>query len=158
MSKMGLYYAFEYLWHKLWPKKKPRVKVSIWPLTTKNRELPLVTCMQEACHISLKISRWGLQFYFKPCLNQSLHNKLLESKVAWIFKFRNFGTPDLGVPGKMTFGCSPNWLSNSMPFNLFWTTTIPNSFSCDWSINVIATFYNSTCLTILVLMWKGTKG
>ncbi len=45
-----------------------------------------------------------------------------------------------------------------MPQNLFWTIRIPNSYSYGWSINVLAKFYNSTCLTIPTLMWKGTKG
>ncbi len=30
--------------------------------------------------------------------------------------------------------------------------------SCDWSINAPTTFYNSTCLAIFALIWKGTKG
>ncbi len=54
--------------------------------------------------------------------------------------------------------CGPNWPPNSMPLNLFWTKWIHGSYSCDWSINVPATFSNSTCLAILILMCKGTKG
>jgi hypothetical protein len=42
-------------------------------------------------------------------------------------------------------------------FNMFWTIGIHGSLSCGWSINALTTFYNSTCLTILALMWKGTK-
>ncbi len=53
--------------------------------------------------------------------------------------------------------CGPNWLPNSMPLNLFWTIGIPYSCSYGWSITAPATFYNSTCLTMLVLMWKGMK-
>jgi hypothetical protein len=53
---------------------------------------------------------------------------------------------------------SPNWLPNSMPLSLFWTIGIPTSYACDWSINALASFCNSTCLVIHVLMWKGTKG
>jgi hypothetical protein len=52
----------------------------------------------------------------------------------------------------------PNWLPNSMPLSLLWTTRIPGSYSCGWSINALATFYSSTCLAIHVLMWKSTKG
>ncbi len=52
----------------------------------------------------------------------------------------------------------PNWLPNSMSFSLFWTTWILGSYSCGWSINAPATFCNSTCLAICVLMWKSTKG
>ncbi len=54
--------------------------------------------------------------------------------------------------------CGPSWLPNSMPLNLFWPIGIPSSYSCGWSINALATFYNSTCLAIPTLMWKGTKG
>jgi hypothetical protein len=52
----------------------------------------------------------------------------------------------------------PNCLPNSMLLNLFWTTWILDSCSCGWSINILATFYNSTCLTMSALMWEGTKG
>ncbi len=52
----------------------------------------------------------------------------------------------------------PNWLPNSMLLNQFWTTWILDSCSCGWSINVLTTFCNSTCLAIVFLMWKGTKG
>ncbi len=45
-----------------------------------------------------------------------------------------------------------NWLPNSMPSNLLWIARIPSSCSCGWSINVRATFCNSTCLTIGALM------
>jgi hypothetical protein len=38
MSKMGLHDPFEYLKHKLWPKERLRVKVSIWFPTIKNQE------------------------------------------------------------------------------------------------------------------------
>jgi hypothetical protein len=40
---------------------------------------------------------------------------------------------------------------------LLWTIGIPGTCFCGWSINVFATFYNSTCLAIFVLMWKCTK-
>jgi len=53
--------------------------------------------------------------------------------------------------------CGPNWPSNSMPLNLFWTKWIHGSYFCDWSINALATFCNSTFLAILTLMWKGIK-
>ncbi len=53
--------------------------------------------------------------------------------------------------------CGPNWAPNSMPFNLFWIIGIPSPCSYGWSTNVVATFCSSTCLTMLALMWKGTK-
>jgi hypothetical protein len=62
------------------------------------------------------------------------------------------------MDGWICWFCGPNWLPNSMPFSLFRTTWISSSYSYEWSINVLATFYNSTCLAVLVLMWKSTKG
>jgi hypothetical protein len=53
MSKMGLHDPFEYLKHKLWPKEGSGIKVSIWLLTTKSRELPWITYVRVACHIFL---------------------------------------------------------------------------------------------------------
>jgi hypothetical protein len=52
----------------------------------------------------------------------------------------------------------PNWLPNSMPLNLFWIIRIHNFCFYNWSINVFATFYNSACLAMFALVWKGTKG
>jgi hypothetical protein len=54
--------------------------------------------------------------------------------------------------------CNPNLPPNSMLLNMFKTVGIPNSYSYGWSIHVPATFCNSTCLVIPILMWKGTKG
>jgi protease II len=39
MFKLGSHDPFEYLKHKLWPKKGLGVKVPIWLMTIKSREL-----------------------------------------------------------------------------------------------------------------------
>ncbi len=62
------------------------------------------------------------------------------------------------IDGRICSIYGPNWLPNSMPLNLFWTTRIHDSYFYGWSINAPTTFCNSTCLAIHVLMWKGTKG
>ncbi len=59
------------------------------------------------------------------------------------------------IDGRICRLWSLNWLPNSMPLSLFWT--ILSSCSYGWSINALATFCNSTCLTILALMWKGIR-
>ncbi len=70
-----------------------------------------------------------------------------------------FGTLLLNwMDGSICWLFGPNWPPNSMLLSLLWATWIPGSWSCDWSINAPTTFYNSTCLAIHVLMWKGTKG
>jgi hypothetical protein len=45
MSKMGSHDPFGHLKHKLWPKERPRVKLSIWLLTTKSQESPWFPCV-----------------------------------------------------------------------------------------------------------------
>ncbi len=70
-----------------------------------------------------------------------------------------YGTPFLNwMDGLICSLYGPNWPPNSMPFNMFCTIGIPNSCSCGWSINALATFCSSTCRTMPILMWKGTKG
>jgi hypothetical protein len=52
------------------------------------------------------------------------------------------------------------WLQLTLQLHAFQSIMnyrIPSSCSCDWSINVIATFYNYTCLTMPIMMWKGIK-
>jgi hypothetical protein len=57
---MSSHDPLEYLKHKLWPKEGLGVKMSIWLPTTKSQESTWITCVQEACHISLKNSLQGL--------------------------------------------------------------------------------------------------
>jgi len=61
------------------------------------------------------------------------------------------------MDGWICWFCGPSWLPNSMPFSLFKITGIFNSYSYEWSINVLATFYNSTCLAILIWCGKAQK-
>jgi hypothetical protein len=70
MFKMGSHIPFKYFKHKLWPKERSRIKLSIWFPTTKSRELPWFTCMQVMCHILLASSWRGLQILFKPHFNR----------------------------------------------------------------------------------------
>jgi hypothetical protein len=108
MSKMGLHYRFEYLWHKLWLKKGPKIKMSIWFLTIQNRESPWVTCVQDACHISLQRSWRGLQICYRHRLNQRSSQEIMGVQSGGCPNFGNFETFHLGIPRKMTFGCRPH--------------------------------------------------
>jgi hypothetical protein len=60
---MSSHDQFEYLKHKLWPKERLKVKVSIWFYTTKNQESFWITCMHVAFHISLESFQQGLQIW-----------------------------------------------------------------------------------------------
>jgi len=61
-----------------------------------------------ACHILLKIFQKGLQLVFRPHLNQRSRKEVMGLQNDKIPNFENFETPDLGVLGKMTFGCNPH--------------------------------------------------
>jgi hypothetical protein len=69
---------------------------------------PQVMCMQRVCHISLESFWWRLQL----CLEYPFNRRFTKSigvQSGESPNFENFGTLDLRVPGKMTFGCRP-WL------------------------------------------------
>ncbi len=70
--------------------------------------MPWCTCVQGACHISLEIFWWRLQLWFRPHLNQNFGQEVMGFQHGKSFSFENFGTSDLGVMGKMTFGCNPH--------------------------------------------------
>jgi len=57
MSKMGLHCSFGHLKHKLWPKEKPRVKLSIWLLTKKKSGIdPIYLAINDVKHTIRKFS------------------------------------------------------------------------------------------------------
>jgi hypothetical protein len=109
MCKMGLHDPFEYLQNKLWLEKKSGVKVSIWFHTTKSQELPSITSVQVACHISLEIFQWRLQLCLKPCFNRRYEKEVMGLQSGKSPNFKKFGTPNLGVPKKWHLG-QPLWL------------------------------------------------
>jgi hypothetical protein len=97
---MGLHDPFEYLQHKLWPKERLGVKVSIWFPITKSQESPWITCVKVACHISLEISQKMQQFCFKPHLNWRFEKKFMGVQNGRNPNFENYGIFDLGIPRK----------------------------------------------------------
>jgi len=58
------------------------------------------------CHISLERSQQRLQLCFKPCLNGRFAQEIMGFQNDKGFNFGNFGIPNLGVLGKVTFGCN----------------------------------------------------
>ncbi len=102
---MSLHDPFGHLKHKLWPKERPRVKLAVWlpttkswEPTTKSRESTRFPCVQVACHISLKRSRWGLQLCFRPHINRRFEKKVRGPKLAGIPSLKISGLP-LESPG-----------------------------------------------------------
>jgi len=95
MSKMGLHDPFGHLKHKLWPKERPKVKLSFdsQPLEVENRPNFLM-CKWHAtyCWKSLK----GYKFALDLVSIGGLHAKLWAPKVM--------GVPTLGI-SRFPLGC-----------------------------------------------------
>jgi hypothetical protein len=64
--------------------------------------------------MSLKISRQGLQLCFRPCFNQRFAQEVMDVQNGGRPNFGNFEIPDLGVPGKTPFECSPHGESQNI--------------------------------------------
>jgi len=112
--KMGSHHPFEHLKHKLWPKERPGVKLAVWLLTTKSQELTQFPCVKVACNIPLESSRWGLQLYFRPYLNQRSAHKVMRLQSRGSPNFGNFGTPTWESRNKKPFGCGPHGEAQSI--------------------------------------------
>jgi hypothetical protein len=110
MSKMGSHDPFGYLKHKLWPKERPRVKLSIWLPTIKSQESPWFTCAQVAYHILLKISWQGLQLCFKLHLNRRSTKEVMGFQSCGSLNFGNFRTFNLGIPRQNDNWVQAPWL------------------------------------------------
>jgi hypothetical protein len=90
MSQMGLHDPFGHLKHKLWPKERMGVKLTIWFVTTKSQESPKFPYVKVMCNIPLESSQQGLQICFKPHLNWRFAHKFMGPQGC---KNPNFGTP-----------------------------------------------------------------
>jgi hypothetical protein len=75
--KMGLHDSFGHLKHKLWPKKRLGVKLTIWLPTIKNRESTRFPCVQVVYDIPLESSGRRLQLFFGSHLNQRFALKVM---------------------------------------------------------------------------------
>jgi hypothetical protein len=91
---MGSHDTFGHLQHKLWH------KLTIWLLTTKNRESTWPLCVQVAWNTSLKRSRQELQLCLKPHPDRRSECEVIapqscESSNLGSFEifFRTFGSP-----------------------------------------------------------------
>jgi len=79
---MVLYQQFGNLKHKLWPKERLEINLTIWLPNTKSQESTRFPCVQVACNISLKSFRRGLQLCLDLIVIKGLHTKLWGSKVT----------------------------------------------------------------------------
>jgi hypothetical protein len=74
---MGLHDPFGHLKHKLWPKERLGVKLTIWLLITKSQESTRFPCVQVVCDIMLESSWQRLQLYFITHFNQRSAHKIM---------------------------------------------------------------------------------
>jgi hypothetical protein len=63
-------------------------------------------CVQVVCHIFLERSWQKLQSIFRTRVNWRFTQEVMNFQNGGSPNFENFETPNLGVLGKMTFGCS----------------------------------------------------
>jgi hypothetical protein len=95
MFEMGSYDPFGHLKHKLWSKEGPKIKLTIWFMTTKSRESPRFPYVQVACDVPLESSWQGIQLCFRPQINQRFVDKVMGPQ-SWD------SHPKLGPPSKIT--------------------------------------------------------
>ncbi len=64
-----------------------------------------------ACHISLESSQHGLQLFFRHHLNRRSTQKVMGIQSCGSANFKNFGTPNLGLPGQNDIWVLAMWPS-----------------------------------------------
>jgi hypothetical protein len=101
----GLTWAFEHLQHKLWQKKGPGVKLTVWLVTTKSRESTWPRCVQVECNTSLKSSQGELQVFFRPQPNRRFEERVMNSQRPGSPNRDSFETPPWESWDKKPSGC-----------------------------------------------------
>jgi hypothetical protein len=96
MSQMGSHNSIGHLKHKLWPKKKSRVKVPIWFPTTKVKNCPNLLMYRWCATYHWKAFNKGYYFSLDFTSIKDLHTKLWASKVARvpISRISRLGSPE----------------------------------------------------------------
>jgi hypothetical protein len=91
MSKMASHEPFGHLQPKLWEKEGLRVKLAVWLLTTKSRELTRIRRLQEECDMELESSQGELQYCFRPHPNRNFEQEVMLAQSP--FSGLHFGSP-----------------------------------------------------------------
>jgi hypothetical protein len=105
--KTGLHNPFGHLKHKLWPKERLGIKLTVWLPTTQSWESTKFPCVQVVCNMPLESSWRGLQLWFRPHFNQRSAHKVMRSQSCGSPNVDNFGTPKWEYQDKKPFGCKP---------------------------------------------------
>jgi hypothetical protein len=120
MSKMASYWPFGHLQHKLWQKERPGVKLAIWLLTTKSRELTRPRCVQVECDTPLKNSQGELQLCFRFHPNGRSERKFMITQIPRSPNQDSFGTPPWESRDKKPFGCGCRREAHSILYGGRW--------------------------------------
>jgi hypothetical protein len=96
---MGLHDSFGHLQHKLWPKERSWVKLTIWLPTTESQESTWFPYVQVVCNMSLESSWRWLQLQFRTHPDRRFPQEVIV--------LQNCGAPGLGDESqdKKPFGC-----------------------------------------------------
>jgi hypothetical protein len=90
---MGLHDSFGPLQHKLWPKERPGVKLTVWLQTTRSQEPNRFPCVQVTCNMPLESSWWGLQLWFRPRPDRRYASEIIIPQSCGTPSFGDFRTP-----------------------------------------------------------------
>jgi hypothetical protein len=108
MFKMNSHDPFGHLKHKLWPKERLRVKLTVWFLTIKSRELTdFLTCRWCATN-RWKVIDEGYNFVLDLISIRGLHTKLWKPK-SRESQLWEFSDSHLGVSGQNVIWMWASW-------------------------------------------------
>jgi len=102
---MAFYEPFGHLYHKLWSKEGPGVKLAIWLSTTKSRKSTRFRCVQVECDTSLESSQGELKLWLRPCPNLSLGRGVMSVQSPRSPNQDSFRTTLWESREKEPFGC-----------------------------------------------------
>jgi len=144
---MGSHDPFGYLKYKLWPKEGPGVKLPIWLLTSKSQESPkLLACRWRATYCWKTLDK-NYNFVLYLTLIGGFHKKVMGFQSCENPHFKNFGTPNLGVPWQNDIWVQGLWLGientirgkvvtspKSGPWWILWVHVYPSNLAHDANI------------------------
>jgi len=107
---MGSYHPFGHLKHKLWPKERPGVKLTVWLLTIKGRESTWFLACRWRATYCWKVLNEGYNFALDFISIWGLHTKLSGSK-SWESQIWQFRDSHLGILGQKAIWMWASWRS-----------------------------------------------
>jgi hypothetical protein len=123
-------------------KRRVGNQLSIWLSTIKSQESPQFPCVKVTFDVLLEIFQWGLQFFFRPYLNQRSAHKIMGSQSRKSPHFGKCWDSHLGVLGQNDIWVLVPWPGTeytirgkvmvSLKFELWWVLWI---HGCMWLVH-----------------------